>query len=251
MSVNICIATPSYSNTVYTCYAGSLVEYTNVPGLKFTFKTHVGDSLITRARNTLFSEYQFEFNEKGFTHLFWQDDDVYVDGESLLRLAESDLDVVGIAYPLKLNDFSRGIVCAVAGVYEEVSPLLYKTKYVGTGALLMSNRVVEALAEYCWQEGDYYYEDTSPNERYNLFKTGTKDGLYLSEDWYLCEVIRSLGFDIYVDSSSNCIHADRKTEWRRPSMPIDERYLTEKFRDPLPEELQLVRWTPSDLSNPL
>lgn len=251
MSAKVCIATPSYFSTVHTWYVASMISYTKVPGLSFVFKNHVGDSLITRARNVLFSEYQFEFNEVGFTHLFWQDDDVYVDGENLLRVAEYGLDVVAIACPLKRYDMSRGISCAVSGVYEEVAPMLYKARYVGTGALLMSNKVVEAITDYCWKNDDIYYETNSPLERYDVFKTGTNNELYLSEDWYLCDLIRSLGFDIYVDSSATCIHADRRSEWVRGPMPVDERCMTDLFRDPLPEDLQLKRWTPSDNTYPI
>lgn len=250
MPANIFVATPSYKNTVSTYYAASLIEYTNVPGLQFQFVTEVNDSLVTRVRNKLFQRYQFEFNEKGYTHLFWQDDDVAVDGHCLLRLAESGLDAVGIAVPLKYDNTSRGIICAVSGVYEEVSPMLYKAEYVGTGAFLMSNKLVAALTEYLWDMGKYYYEVDNPNEIYEVFSTGVVDGLYLSEDWYLCELIKKLGFEIYVDSSSECTHADPMKLWTRPPLPVDERCFTEAFRGPLPEELQHKRWTPNDFRNP-
>lgn len=251
MSVNICVATPSYKNTVSTHYASSMVSYTNVPGLKFRFVTTIGDSLITRARNRLFSRYQFEYNEQGYTHLFWQDDDIYVDGTGLLRISEYGLDVVGIAVPLKTDNHSRGIPCAVAGVYEEVAPMLYKTKYVGTGALLLSNKAIDALVDYCWDQKHYYYEVDTPNEIYDVFRTGTLDHFYQSEDWYLCDLLQKLGFDIYVDSSSLCMHSDSLNVWRREPMPIDRRALSEHFRSPLPESLQNSRWTPNDYRTPV
>jgi hypothetical protein len=250
MPAHIYIATPCYHNRVTTNYAESLIGYTKVPGLKFEFDTLINESLIPRARNRMFSKYQFEFNIKGFTHLFWQDDDVYVDGEALLKVAEMGLDVVGFATPLKHGDYSRGISCAVAGVYEEVSPLLYKARCVGAAALLMSNRAVEALTDYCWESGDIYYEIDSPNELYDVFKTGVVNGIYLSEDWYICRTLRKLGFDIYVDSSSKVIHSGEYGFWVRDAMPIDKRYLDNPFRDPLPKDLQFKFWTPNDSKNP-
>lgn len=251
MPANICVLTPSYSNKVSTHYLASLIGYTNVPGLNFRFETLPNDSLVNRARNRLFTKYHFDFDTVGYSHLFWQDDDIYVDGEGLLRIAELNLDVVGIAVPLKQENVSRGISCAVVGVYEEVAPMLYKTEFIGTGALLLSNKAVTALADYCWDNNDYYYEIDDPNEIYDVFKTGVVDGFYMSEDWYLCDLLKRLGFDIYVDSSTETIHAGEHRLWKRPPMPIDKRALTQPYRDPLPPELQLHRWTPNDFRNPL
>jgi hypothetical protein len=35
--------------------------------------------------------------------------------------------------------------------------------------------------------------------QYDIFKVGVYDGEYLSEDYYVCRVLRELGFEVYVD----------------------------------------------------
>lgn len=251
MSINIFVATPSYKNSVSAYYAASLLDYTNTPGMRFRFETLSGDSLVTRARNAMFSQYFFEYQSKGYTHLFWQDDDIFIAGQNLLRLAESGLDVSGIAVPLKTNDISRGIPCAVNGVYEQVEPMLYKTRHLGTGAMLLSNKAVEAIANYCWDNGFVYYDTNRNYEIYDAFQTGVKGGMHLSEDWFLCNMLTELGFDIHVDSSGTCLHADFPGLWSREPMEVDPRVFSENFRDPLPEQDRGRFWTPNDYRNPV
>ncbi len=46
-----------------------------------------------------------------------------------------------------------------------------------------------------------------PNiKMYDIFKTGVFDGDYLSEDFYVCKVLRDLGFTVYVDPNVRTIH---------------------------------------------
>ena len=242
---HIVVATPTYKNVVSTGYLQSLLQYVRTPRMPlFSYSMVPGDSLVTRARNSLFSRYAREYREHGYTHLFWQDDDIAIDGDGLVRVIESGHDVVGIPYPLKTDDLAWGIPCAVVGVYEEVRPFLYKALLTGTGALLMSNQAVEALVDYCESEEMFYMDKGA--KIYDVFRVGARDGVYYSEDWHLCRVLRMLGFDIHVDSSSPCTHFEGGRAYTRPALEIDPRAIKRLDVSQLRPEEQLSYWTPND-----
>jgi len=49
-------------------------------------------------------------------------------------------------------------------------------------------------------------EDSSTAVSYDIFQVGVMDGVYLSEDFWVCERLRRLGFEITVDPSVGTVH---------------------------------------------
>ncbi|MFA7324384.1 MAG: hypothetical protein WC005_08500 [Candidatus Nanopelagicales bacterium] len=245
---HVLVATPSYQHMVSGAYLHSLMQYSHAPEMpKFSYDIVSGDSLVTRARNMLFTRYVQAREVSGYTHIFWQDDDIAIEGPGLGHIVSLDLDVVAIAYPLKTDERIWGIPCVVLGVYEQVDRYLYKAKFAGTGALLMSNRAVSAVVDHCEAHGLFYFTEEGGDKIYDVFQVGARDGMYYSEDWHLCRLLRELGFEIHVDSSSSCAHFAGVRGHVRPALEIDPRAIRRTDLTPLPVEARDTYWTPNDV----
>lgn len=240
------IATPSYSNTVTSYYLQTFMELNRLE-IPFSYNILHGDSLVTRVRNSLFSEYVANRNIRGNTHLLWVDDDIGFEPEGMVSLLKHDVDVCGMAVPLRRHDRSYGITCAVEGALEEVSPRFYKVSRLGCGVMMWSNAAVDSIVEYC-RDNDLVYNNTSNSdmEFFDVFQVGSNNGYYLSEDYVACEILKFLGYEIYVDSSAGCIHSQPNDSFVRPAMDIDKRSFSGKPRDPLPKEDRDKFWAPAD-----
>lgn len=167
----------------------------------------LGDSLVTRARNELISQYFYAVDEHELDYLLWLDDDVYVPVGWLEEMAASGLDVVGCPYPLKTPISQEGVRCVVTGEVSPVSDYRAKVEYAGTGALMMSTGAVRALVGQCVDRNHVYVSPTYSRPLFDVFRVGGADGAnYMSEDWYVCRNLGDLGFDVFVDSSSECRH---------------------------------------------
>lgn len=246
---HVLVATPAYAHTVSVGYLHALMQFSNSTRMPaWSYDIVSGDSLVTRARNLLFSRYVHARRERGYTHLFWQDDDVAVQGDGLAHIVGLGLDVVGIAYPFKTYDREWGIPCVVLGAYEQVDRYLVKAKFTGTGALLLSDRAVSALVEHCEAQGLYADPDDGGPRFYDVFQTGLRGDMYYSEDWYLCWLLRELGFEIHVDSSSSCSHFAGIREHVRPPLEIDPRAIRRSDLTQLPAHVRDHYWTPSDVT---
>lgn len=163
----------------------------------------VGDSLVARARNRLCAE----FLASDCTHLLFLDTDLIFSIEHIARLVKHaelpELKVICGLYPKKQKEL--GWVC---NVFDEEQPLhedgLQRVKYAGTGCMLLSRSLLNAMRlalpeiEYDPDEGD------SPGIKWDFFATGVRafDGRrrYLSEDWMFCQRVLDLGEDIWMDT---------------------------------------------------
>ncbi len=245
---HVLVATPSYDDKVTSSYMASILEYITYTKMNVSYTILPNDSLVTRMRNDLFTTFYENIESKDFTHLMWQDSDVYVQGFGLERMLSVEVDVIGAAIPLKMPRSEYGISCAVSGVYEEVEPFLYKTKYLGTGAMILSKNAVINLVEYCEKNNQWYYDASANRKIYDVFRVGIdKNKIYQSEDWYLCDLLSQLGYEIYVDSGSNTSHMNVQ----RRMMQINPEAINKKYSKQLNYEDAINFWTPNDwLENP-
>ena len=94
------IGTPAYGGMMHSDYVSALLQYQRV-GIDFALMTIGNESLITRARNTILSE----FDARGeFSHLLFLDADVLLPPAGLRRLLQADRDVIGAA---KVVDYTQ------------------------------------------------------------------------------------------------------------------------------------------------
>lgn len=244
---NVHLATPSYNNTVSTNYMKTLLDINKENEFDFSYLMMCGDSLITRSRNALFSEYVANRMLRGNTHLLWMDDDIGFEHGALKSMIDRHVDMTGLAVPLRQHDRSRGITCAVEGIKKEIDEMFYEVMRLGCGIMLWSNDLVDSLVEYCQDNGLVYNNSKDKSMIYfDLFQVGSNNGYYLSEDYVVCEIIRSLGYPIYVDSSWEVTHSQPNDIFVKPPLPVDPRALEMKERDPLPVDQQSLYWTPAD-----
>jgi hypothetical protein len=236
---NIVVATPSYKNTVTVPYMQSMIEYHTSDKFRIAYNIYPGDSLVARARNTIFTN--IIDNMSYFDYILWQDDDVAATKYGIERLLDFKLDVVAMATPIKVPTSSYGIVCAVANVYEEISPLLYKSTYAGFGSFMISKKACLDIVEYC-EDNNYWYVDYG-QKFYDICKTGANSGnFYESEDYYFCSMLKNIGYDIHVDSGSGVLH----DKVYRAGSPINPQSIGKKYNKTLNNEDILNFWTPND-----
>ena len=205
--INVFIGTPAYNSQVHTDYMHSLISYYENK-LPFAVMTIGNESLICRGRNSVISYFHTTVN---FSNLLFLDADIWLHASGLLRLLQHDKDVIGVPVALKgFNKQTGQPVYNTGQVLEEVAledgTNLIKTDRVGTAVFMLSKDAVSALVDYAKKNGDKYKSnphtrgDTQPDiTMYDIFKTGVFDGEYLSEDYYVCRILRKLGFDIFVD----------------------------------------------------
>jgi hypothetical protein len=198
--VNLLIGTPAYAGQVHVDYVSALLVFQR-QGLPFTLMTIGNESLITRARNTIISAFHAR---REFSHLLFLDGDVYLPYEGLVRMLESDKDVIGAPVALKGVGPDGGRLFNVGRALGEDGPLLVAER-VGTAALLLSRKAADALVGEA-KRGQRVYERSAltvdagkDNIQYDVFQVGVVDGDYLSEDFWICHELRRLGFLIHVD----------------------------------------------------
>jgi hypothetical protein len=193
----IFIGTPCFEYKVNANYVKTLLEFSQ-NNINFEpFFLH--DSLITRARNELIT--QFYENQENFTHLLWLDGDVSIPASGLQELLNENVNV--IATPIPIKDLTPGAHQSVRRTYEEIRPYVYKAEAAATGCFLMSKKSVIDLVE----NSKYYFtDDYSERKIYNVFESGIRNQQLMSEDWDICYKLRDLGYEIYVNSSFPVSH---------------------------------------------
>jgi hypothetical protein len=194
------IGTPAYAGMVHMDYVGSISEYYRA-GMNFSSMMIGNESLITRARNSILARF---YASETHTHLLFLDGDVQLSADGLKRLLSHQEDVIAAAVPLKsLNErgeriFNFGNALGEKGALVEVTR-------VGTAALLLSKKAVNALVEDAKANHRVYSRPTHvrgsplPETHFDVFRVGVVAGDYLSEDFYACYTLRHLGFKVYID----------------------------------------------------
>ena len=199
-AVNLMVATPAYGGMVHLDYASTLLDL-RAAGVPFTLMGVGNESLITRARNALLAAFHAR---EAYTHLLFLDADVGIPAAGVQRLIAHGRDVIAAPVPLKGAGASGERLFNVGRVVGESGPLTLVDR-VGTAALMLSRRAVDALVEDAKRDGRVYERastlvgDPVATIHYDVFRVGVDDGEYLSEDYWACAALRRLGFAIHVD----------------------------------------------------
>lgn len=209
MKTKIFIATPCFEHKVNSSYVKSLLEFLKN---KIDFEPFfIHDSLITRARNELIT--QFYENSKYFTHLLWMDADVSISADGLQELLNENVSVIAASVPIKEN--VSGSHQSVRRIYEEVRPYLYKAEAAATGCFLMDKKAVIDLIK----NSNYYFKDKNSKRKiYNVFESKIKEEQLMSEDWDICYKLKNLGHEIYVNSAFPVSHFGFCNYFRGPML---------------------------------
>lgn len=202
----ILIGMPCYGGQLHIDACRSLIELVTC-GVQFQWFAIGNESLISRARNHIFSYF---YHHPEYTHLLFLDADMYISGQDIKKLVESGKDVVGAAVRLKADNVIYNFNAKELKEEENY----YLVDKLGTAVFMLSRKAVTDLVGLAKSKG-WTYGRTSvlsndpehiPEEMYDVFKVGVHDGLYLSEDFYLCHYLKLLGYNIYVDRTIKTIH---------------------------------------------
>ena len=236
----IFIATPCYGGMLtdaYTIGLMSLVQHFERNKVSYTVNLMGNQSLITRARNKLTAMFMEDTRN---THLMFIDSDIAFNADDVVKLIEHDKDVVSGAYPKKgvhLDVVKKAIDEGdeefwTAGTFFNITPNfsskktksvkvkgdLMDTLYTGSGFLLIKRKVIAKIIKAypkkkCWDDEEF--EKNYGKYYYDIFSAGVdpKTKLYLSEDYYFCQLVKKLGFDIWVDTSITLGHIGTYAYW--------------------------------------
>ena len=200
-SPHIMIGTPAYGGMVHVDYVSSLLLFAS-SGIPFTLVTIGNESLITRARNTIFAAFHAR---PQFSHLLFLDGDVRMSAASLARLVNANVDVIGAPVALKGRNPDGTRIWNVGQCVGEAGELTVCDR-IGTAVFMLSRKAVAALADDAMRRGAVYGRsprtqrgDFDADIHYDVFSVGVVEGEYLSEDFWACHRLRQLGFKIHVD----------------------------------------------------
>lgn len=205
---NLLIGTPAYAGQIHVDYLHAVMDFFQA-GIRFTVMTVDKESLITRARNAIISQFHAIDD---FTHLLFLDGDVHLSGEDVGRLLGHGKDVTGAPVPLKGTD-DKGRQLYNTGRILRQEDGLVVSDFIGTAVLLLSRAAVAALIEDARERGAVYSvppghfrSNKAHVTQYDVFQVGVVDGRYLSEDFWVCHRLRTLGFEVFVDPGIRVRH---------------------------------------------
>lgn len=208
-NLHVFIATPCYNSVVHKNFTLSLLEYISC-GIPYTIQFIDSCSLVPMARNDLITNFYEQADKKGYTHLLWQDADVCMPGNGLLKLLSHEVDIVAARVPLKMPIYPMKY--SVRKVKEHIKPDLLSVEAAATGAFLMTKKAVFDLIEDAKKNDKIYKMFMTENESYyrevyDVFGVGVRDKEYMTEDWCMCYTLQDLGYTIHVDPTVQIQHA--------------------------------------------
>ena len=224
----IFVATPCFGGLVTTGYMMSVVklmQYADQHNFSISLNVLAGDSLITRARNTLVAQFM---TMPAATHLMFIDSDIGFEPDLVHRMLEFDADVVGGMYPAKalcwdppdkisqreppqmatlnyVGQFCKGDELERRGPFAT-------GVYAATGFMMIKRQAIERLIaahpEYAYTSDHVYTPSKTERKYYALFecRIDAETGEYLSEDFGFCRLWRALGGKIWLDIEGQLVH---------------------------------------------
>ena len=231
---SITIGTPCFGGNVSWLYAVSLLKLQKAftqRAWNLNYLLQAGDALVTRARQTIVCHF---LDNPNATHLLFIDADIGFEPEQVVRLLDFDADVSAAVYPVKQINWEQMAGAVQAGRSPlESATLSYvvereagndmvirsgfvKSRYAGTGFLMIKRSVLTAMIEH-YPELRYKHEHrgTDPLSgspwRSALFNCMIDNvtGFYLSEDFSFCRRWTDMGGEIWVDYTSRLNHVGR------------------------------------------
>ena len=209
----ILIATPAFGGLVTTQYLTSLLDTIAqflIQGVPHSVYTIANESLISRGRNRC-AQYALEH---GFDKLFFIDADIGWAWPDVARLIKTDKLVIGGTYPLKqldpmlnYNPMPETIDACMEKLKtkdtilrspEELLVLSemandrgeLEVRHIPTGFMIIDTRVFKSLQPHVPSFKMRDTENFQEKTYYDYFPVRVRDGVYESEDWAFCSLVR-------------------------------------------------------------
>ena len=235
----VMVATPCYGGQLSVYYFKSFIdlvkEFQN-RGVDYIIQMISNESLITRARNTIVSNfYRYKDNNGTLDYLMFIDSDIQFDPDAVIRLIGHDKDVVVAPYPMKMINFNQVEYKSLSArelamnTTEYVINLKFESEEQrqkgqinlheglmevidgGTGFMLIKRSVIEKMIKhypeltYTNDAHEVKVDGTTAfdtvNTNYALFDTmiDPDDKRYLSEDYAFCRRWQMMGGQVWLD----------------------------------------------------
>lgn len=178
-------------------------------GWKVDLMYRAWDSMITRARDVLFSQ----FVASDCTDMFFLDDDLGARPGSFARLMSHDVDLVGGAYRGR-RDLEEYVIRALDGHLQiDKSNGLMEVEAVATGFMRITRKAAEAMVAV--DPDAWYYDSTAPAgmKVYSIFDNhfDRANRQKWSEDYWFCKKYRDIGGRVWIDPFLTLDHTGKKT----------------------------------------
>jgi hypothetical protein len=222
------IATPCFGGLVSQHYMQSvisLIQFAGPAGFDAMLAMLGHDSLITRSRNTLVTQ----FLSTPATHMLFIDADISFDAKQVYDMLAFDEEFVAGMYPLKVIDWGAPAMKRLTtGESFESAPLLYVGTpctgseaerrgrfvtgiYSGGGFMMLKRQTIEKMiAAYPESRyaGVHAYSNAKGGESYALFECSIdpQTKTYISEDFGFCQKWRDIGGKIWLDTEGKLTH---------------------------------------------
>ncbi len=228
----VMIAIPAYGGVVHTSCMESclaLLGPAKQANIDLSFLITNGDSLVTRARNTIVNT----FMKSKQDYLLFVDSDIGFTPDAFLRLVQSGYKLCGTAYPKKEIDWKK-ILKIAKDCKDEWDLRMKAANYVlnfadpqnvkadgkgfvevqdiGTGFMLIHRDVFAEMASAYPELRHGGPVDSQGNQdedpHYAFFDTEIEKetGAYLSEDWFFCRQWQRLGRKVWLDVTQPLSH---------------------------------------------
>lgn len=149
----------------------------------------ISDSHPGRARNRAAAN----FLATDCDYLLFIDSDIIFSRQHIEWLNESAEPVLAGIYCLKQREIKPCFV-TLPGFQPTATGGYIKVKRTGTGFLRIHRSVFEALKSEAIRYTNH------GRDEWDFFRSGVSDGEWLSEDWFFCDEVRRVGFDVVVDT---------------------------------------------------
>ncbi len=204
MTEKILVCTPCYGGQLHVGYLRTIFDIQAAAygqNIVVDFLVTEGESLVSRARNNLVST----FLRSDFDTLAFIDADIEMRGVDFCRLAKMT-GVRGAAVCMKgppgeelLSAWKDGKRLRRANMGAES----LSVDFLGAAVMLVPRSAFDALIE----SGDVSaYEDAGIGPGYDFFQCGAVDGVYLSEDYGFCYLLKKAGVPVKVHPTVQVKH---------------------------------------------
>jgi hypothetical protein len=229
----VMICTPMYNSQCTAQYTISMINLmTMIPyvkDLEVVTLFALNESLIHKTRNLLVHS----FLKSDCTHLLFIDADIGFKPDQIIKMMQSDSDIVCGIYPKKKINWNYVYDAVSAGVpaselYSHALEYLYISeeetedsdlidiKRAGTGMMMISRKVFEQLADQVpvfklESNLDNVFQTNEEISEFFFTSIDTKTKIYLHEDFNFCKLWINNGGQIYAASWVELTHSGTHT----------------------------------------
>jgi hypothetical protein len=196
----VLIGTPALDGRVDAWFCYSLHEL-GKEGIKNKIDFNVVmlsyESILPMARNEILTT----AIQNNFDALIFIDSDIYCDPQSLIQAVQSEKDVACIPAVKKSDQESYDIV--LSEIPKKIESWIEADR-VSTSCLVLSKKALKALSD---NSTTIVFRG---KELKNICQYDFIGAAFMGEDIYLCEKLKTLGFKIWVNTNSTCMHIGPK-----------------------------------------